>query len=145
MTKKTFIAIEAVLFIACHNGSKPVRSNDICTYMNLTLRYLEQILQKLVQHNILKGVRGPKGGYLLANDRRKMMLSDIYAATRELENKDNISSSNINTHIISSIENDAVQAFEDYLNTISIADLCTKTKELDILPCGSKSNTDFTI
>ena len=82
---KTFTAIEAVLYIACQAGGNPVRSKDICTYQCVTLRYLEHILQALVRRNILKGVRGPKGGYLLAKDRRKISLCDIYDTIVTLE------------------------------------------------------------
>jgi Rrf2 family transcriptional regulator, iron-sulfur cluster assembly transcription factor len=77
LTKKLLFAIEAVLDIAYNGGQAPVRSSEITEREGIPRRYLEPVLQELVRHKILLGIRGPSGGYRLARERRR-----IRSATR---------------------------------------------------------------
>ena len=70
LTKKLMFAIEAVLDIAYHASDLPVQSKEIADRQGIPRRYLEQVLQQLVHAEILRGVRGPRGGYRLAKERR---------------------------------------------------------------------------
>jgi len=63
LTKKLLFAIEAVLDIAYNGGQVPVRSSEITEREGIPRRYLEPVLQELVRHKILLGIRGPSGGY----------------------------------------------------------------------------------
>jgi Rrf2 family protein len=65
-SKKLVLALEAVTDIAYHGGPEPVQSQDIARRLMLPRRYLEQVMQQLVRAGILRGVRGPRGGYRLA-------------------------------------------------------------------------------
>lgn len=47
---------------------------------NLPARHLEPVLQALVREGILKGVRGPRGGYELARERKRISVEDILKA-----------------------------------------------------------------
>lgn len=76
-TKKAALAVEAVLDIACHPGPEPVQSMDVAARLDLPRRYLEQVMQQLVRAGILKGVRGPRGGYRLAKEQRRISVGDI--------------------------------------------------------------------
>src|SRR5215472_13046096 len=77
LTKKLLFAIEAVLDIAYNGGHSPVRSTEITERQGIPRRYLEPVLQELVRHKILLGIRGPSGGYRLARERRRISLGDI--------------------------------------------------------------------
>src|SRR4051812_50078221 len=70
-SKKLALALEAVVDVAYHGGAEPVQSQDIARRLGLPRRYLEQVLQQLVRAGVLKGVRGPRGGYRLAPGRRR--------------------------------------------------------------------------
>jgi Rrf2 family protein len=85
LSKKTIFAVEAVLDIAMNGGDQPVRSGDITRRQNIPKRYLEQVLQHLVREGILAGKRGPRGGYLLGRERRRISLGDIVRVVRQLE------------------------------------------------------------
>lgn len=78
-------AIEAVLDIAMNGGEEPVRSGDITQRQHIPKRYLEQVLQQLVRAGILAGKRGPRGGYTLGRERRRISLGDIVREVRQLE------------------------------------------------------------
>ncbi|MEM7169200.1 MAG: Rrf2 family transcriptional regulator [Pseudomonadota bacterium] len=85
LSKKLLFAIEAVVDIAYHGGTEPVRSVDISRRQGIPRRYLEQVLQHLVHHRILAGQRGPKGGYRLAREKRRISLGEIVRIVRQLE------------------------------------------------------------
>jgi Rrf2 family iron-sulfur cluster assembly transcriptional regulator len=77
LTRKQLLAIEAVLDIAYNGGAAPVRSSEITERQGIPRRYLEPVLQELVRHKILVGIRGPSGGYRLARERRRVSIGDI--------------------------------------------------------------------
>jgi len=147
LSKKTFIAIEVVLYVALNSGAQPARSKEICEYQGVTLRYLEHILQALVHSGVLKGVRGPKGGYVLASDRRKILLSDVYECMLEVESGDEEgekSSSGLHEKVIMPLCCDLQENIKKYLSTKTIQDLCESAEEQGIND-HTKSNSDFII
>jgi Rrf2 family protein len=85
LTKKLLFAIEAVLDVAYNGGPAPVRSSEITERQGIPRRYLEPVLQELVRHRILVGIRGPSGGYRLARERRLISIGDIVRTVRGLE------------------------------------------------------------
>lgn len=87
-SKKVLFAIAAVLDIAYHSGGEPVQSRDITRRQGIPRRYLEQTLQQLVRSGILIGVRGPRGGYRLARERRRISIGDIVAVVQAMEAPD---------------------------------------------------------
>ena len=86
LPKKVLFAIEAVLDIAYHTGAEPVQSKDITRRQGIPRRYLEQALQQLVRHGILVGVRGPRGGYRLARERRSITIGIIVRVVQGVGN-----------------------------------------------------------
>src|SRR3546814_2583888 len=85
LSKKLLFAIEAVVDIAYHAGAGPVRSTDISRRQGIPRRYLEQVLQHLVRSGILAGQRGPRGGYRLARERRRITVGEIVRVVRQIE------------------------------------------------------------
>lgn len=77
LSRKALFAIEAVLDIAYHAGNGPVQSGEITRRQGIPRRYLEHALQSLVRHGVLAGMRGPRGGYTLARERRKITVGEI--------------------------------------------------------------------
>ena len=69
--------VEAVAVIAAKSSIGAVRGTEVCKDMNLPDRYLEAEFQNLVHSGILKSIRGPKGGYVLAKEKRNINLADI--------------------------------------------------------------------
>lgn len=76
-SKKLALALEAVVDVAFHGGLEPVQSRDIARRLGLPRRYLEQVLQQLVREGVLRGVRGPRGGYRLAKESRQTTVGEI--------------------------------------------------------------------
>ncbi len=74
------LGIAAVVDIAVHGRAGPVAAKLLAARHNLPPRHLETLLQALVRAGILKGVRGPRGGYELAKERRKVTAGDVVRA-----------------------------------------------------------------
>lgn len=79
------IAVETVLDIAELGGQEPVGAKDLAQRRGIPDRYLEQVLQELVRAEILRGVRGPHGGYVLDRSIDQIRVVDVVDVVREIE------------------------------------------------------------
>ena len=68
----------------------PVAAKALAARHNLPPRHLETVLQALVRQGILKGVRGPRGGYELARERRRITAGDIVRAAMTATGEDGL-------------------------------------------------------
>ena len=80
LPRRSLFAVAAVLDIALHARPTPVAARALAERHNLPPRHLETMLQALVRSGILKGTRGPRGGYELARERRRVTIGDILRA-----------------------------------------------------------------
>lgn len=83
LTSKGRYAVTAMLDLAFHSQSRPVTLIDIAARQTISLSYLEQLFAKLRRANLVKGVRGPGGGYSLCGEPKDIRISDIVAAVGE--------------------------------------------------------------
>jgi Rrf2 family protein len=88
LSKKLLFTIEAVLDIAYNAGTLPVQASEITKRQGIPRRYLEPALQQLVRAGVLTGGRGPRGGYRLARERRRITVGEIVRVVRSLETGD---------------------------------------------------------
>ena len=77
LSRRSVLAIAAVVDIALHSRPSPVAAKALAARHKLPPRHLETLLQGLVHAKILKGVRGPRGGYELARERRRITIGEI--------------------------------------------------------------------
>jgi Rrf2 family protein len=80
LSRRSLLAIAAVVDVALHARPMPVAAKALASRHNLPPRHLETVLQALVRYGILKGVRGPRGGYELARERRRITAGDVVRA-----------------------------------------------------------------
>ncbi len=78
--RKGLLAIAAVIDVAIHANSRPVSAKALAARHQLPPRHLEPVLQALVRDGILKGIRGPHGGYELGRERDHITADDILRA-----------------------------------------------------------------
>ncbi len=83
LTTKGRYAVTAMLDLAYHSQKKPVTLTDIAARQTISLSYLEQLFARLRRANMVKGIRGPGGGYTLAGKAREINIADIVAAVDE--------------------------------------------------------------
>ena len=83
LSTKGRYAVMAMVDLACHSSGSPVALADIADRQEISLSYLEQLFGKLRKGGLVKSVRGPGGGYLLARPAPQMRVSDIILAVDE--------------------------------------------------------------
>lgn len=138
-TKITY-GVRALFDIAYHACGMPAKVNDIARRQGISPRYIEQIFIQLKKSGIIKTVRGPKGGYLLAKEPARITLGDII---RAIEGNIELvgckaASATAEECIVSEqcvtapIWNELNQKVSEFFDSISIEDLCERGKKLGI-------------
>lgn len=83
LTTKGRYAVMAMVDLARHGGDGPVALADIALRQEISLSYLEQLFAKLRRGGLVRSVRGPGGGYLLARPGDDTRIADIILAVDE--------------------------------------------------------------
>ncbi len=83
LSTKGRYAVTAVMDIALHEKVGPVTLADISQCQGISLSYLEQLFSKLRSNGLVKGVRGPGGGYRLAKPANEISVADIIDSVDE--------------------------------------------------------------
>ena len=83
LTTKGRYAVMAMADLALFEEKGPTSLTDISLRQNISLAYLEQIFIKLKNKNLVKSIRGAKGGYVLVNSPEDIKISNIIAAVDE--------------------------------------------------------------
>ena len=148
LSKKMMFAIEAVLDIAYHAGAEPVQSREITRRQGIPRRYLEHALQHLVRQEILIGVRGPRGGYKLARERRRITVGDIVRVVREMEADNNLieetQGSELGYQVVRPLWRELQDGLMERLDSLTVDELCTRANQSGIVSEGRR-NLDSTI
>ena len=134
--------------IAYHAGAGPVRSTVISERQGIPRRYLEQVLQQLVHSGILTGQRGPRGGYRLARERRRISVGEIVRVVRAIESAgdpaEDEQGSEIGTKVVRPIWQEIQEDVMLRLDGLTIEQLCDRARQANV-PCDAPAVPDFSI
>lgn len=146
LSKKLYYAIEAVLYIAYNTGGGPISGRDIAEKQGLPPRYLEQLMQRLVRGGVLRGVRGPHGGYVLARERRRITVGDICDVLSDDDDQDTsgYGGTALGNQIVLPMWEGAYRQMMEHLKQISLAELCEQALAKNIRK-AQEEKMDFTI
>jgi len=132
--------VRAIFDIAYNSAHSPAQIQDIFRRQRIPPRYLEQIFQRLKKKGFLESKRGPRGGYTLKKNPEQITVGQIIRAVEstskivfctELEvgrKKCPTFDKCVTRHIWKG----AQDLIFNYFDSVTIADLCTKAKELGI-------------
>jgi len=145
LARRSLLALAAVADVALHARPQPVAAKALAGRLNLPPRHLETLLQTLVRANILKGVRGPRGGYELARERRRITAAEVVRAVLSDPNGEAEERQNRFTdQVVGPIIERAGQAFLTQLESVTIDDICQSALDKKIFSEES-ARADFTI
>ena len=136
LSRKGLLAIAAVIDVAIHGRGKPVSAKILAARHSLPARHLEPVLQALVRVGILKGIRGPRGGYELARERRRITADEILRAAGSIEEPggDSSAESALLAEVVVPAVAQAERAFSTALGRISLDELVRRAEPLrDVL------------
>ena len=79
-TMKGDYGLRAMLDMAAYYGQGPIESADIASRQYIPEHYLDQILMVLRKEGLVKSVRGPKGGHMLAKPPAQITMAQVIYA-----------------------------------------------------------------
>ena len=147
LSRKTILALEAVLDVAFNARPEPVQSKEITRRQGVPQRYLEQVMQHLVHEGILKGVRGPRGGYRLARERRRISVGDVVRVVSAMEAAEDAplnGGSDLGEKVVRPLLDEVTAEVMSKLDAVSIEDLCRRA-ESEGIGAETRESMDFTI
>lgn len=147
LSKRALLGVAAVVDVAIHARPVPVAAKALAARHGLPPRHLETLLQALVRANILKGIRGPKGGYELARERRRITVGEIVRvaiASDEDGAQELQTSSRLVSEIVAPVVSDASRELISVLDQTTVEDLCRQTEAAGVFG-ASFGLVDFTI
>ena len=124
LSEKSLLAIAAVVDVALHARGQPVAAKALAGRHGLPPRHLEPVLQALVHAGILKGVRGPRGGYELARERRRISVAEIVRIAEATGEETNGKVPLLVGKVIAPAVAEAEASFETALSGVTIDKLC---------------------
>lgn len=141
LTSKGRYAVRAMLDLTANSNGNPVRLQEISTRQNISLHYLEQLFRKLRNGQVVKSVRGPGGGYVLARSMDQITIKDVLDCVGENINpaKDIVgteasTSNSVEYHLSKNYFSNLAIIMKEYLQTTSLGDLMRKAKDIEIEP-----------
>ncbi|MBF0208669.1 MAG: Rrf2 family transcriptional regulator [Oligoflexia bacterium] len=137
LTSKGRYAVRAMLDLTSHTSGNPVRLQEISNRQGISLHYLEQLFRKLRNGRVVKSVRGPGGGYVLARNMDEISIKDILDCVgeninpaRDIVGNDNVTADTVEFTLSKTYFENLGILMQEYLETTSLGDLIRKTKEI---------------
>lgn len=144
LAKRGTLALAAVLDIALHARPEPVAAKALAQRLGLPPRHLEPLLQVLVRGGILRGVRGPKGGYELARERRRISVAEILRASLSEPDESPEPMPALIEHVVAPLAADISTKVLDGFEEVTVDDLCSKALARTTIATTNEA-ADFTI
>ena len=147
LSRRSVLAVVAVVDVALHSRSEPVSAKALAARHKLPPRHLETLLQGLVHANIFTGVRGPRGGYQLARERRRITVGAIVRTAMSLstaEPEDLAANSVLLERVIDPAVRKAGESFLANLDLITVEQMCETAEKSHVLD-DEKVSGDFAI
>jgi Rrf2 family protein len=132
LPRKAALAVAAVIDVALQEHGQPVSAKMLAAHHGLPPRHLEPVLQALVRCGILKGIRGPHGGYELARERRRVTADEILRAAGTVEDdiEPNAGSELLQRVVLPALAA-AEQEFGTALSRINVEDMARDAQALE--------------
>jgi Rrf2 family protein len=132
LSEKSLLAVAAVVDVALHARGQPVAAKALAERHGLPPRHLEPVLQSLVHAGILKGVRGPRGGYELARERRRISVADIVRIAESSDDEAKRKVPLLVGKVIAPAVAEAEASFEEALAGVTIDRLCQNAERAGV-------------
>lgn len=139
ISTKIRYGVRALCEIAYSSAATPSQIKGISARQGISARYLEQIFKKFRKAGIIKSVRGPLGGYLLAKKPKEITVGDIIRAidgqdielvfcsgTKKTSKKP---CDRIGKCVVSEVWDEASKKLMNYFNSVTINQICAEAKK----------------
>lgn len=83
ISTKGVYGLTAMYELSKHTENSPMQIKEISANANIPQNYLEQLLSKLRRAELVKSIRGARGGYKLARKAQEIKIVDILIALED--------------------------------------------------------------
>lgn len=135
LTSKGRYAVRAMLDLTAHSNGNPVRLQEISTRQGISLHYLEQLFRKLRNGRVVKSVRGPGGGYVLARSMDEISVKDVLICVgeninpaKDIVGPESAEQTTIEFRLSKNYFENLGVIMQEYLSTTTLGDLIRKAK-----------------
>ena len=132
-------AVRAILDLTFSSNGRPVRLQEISERQKISLHYLEQLFRRLRKGSVVKSVRGPGGGYVLARSMDEISIKDVLVSVgeninpaRDLIGSDDLKSNTVEFVLTKTYFENLGVLMQEYLSTTSVGDLIRKARGHDL-------------
>ncbi len=140
LSTKGRYAVTAMMAVAIGEKSKPVTLAEISEEQGISISYLEQIFARLRKSLLVKGTRGPGGGYCLSREPKDISIAEIIISVEDqlrVQKPIGNGLANSRSSLINSMWDDLSQRIQSLLRDVTVADLLNgKHDESDAFPSG---------
>ena len=126
LSTKGRYAVTAIMAVAIGEQGKPVTLAEISEEQGISISYLEQIFSRLRKSQIVKGTRGPGGGYCLSREPKDISIAEIVIAVEDqarVQKPIGNGLKNPRSNMINSMWDDLSQRIQSLLRAVTVADL----------------------
>ena len=125
----------AILDVTFSSNGRAVRLQEISERQKISIHYLEQLFRRLRKGSVVKSVRGPGGGYVLARPMDEISIKDILLSVgenidpaRDLVGDDDMKSNTVEFILTKTYFENMGNMMSEYLATTSVGDLVRKAR-----------------
>ena len=146
LSTKAQYAVRAMVDLALYSDGRPISLREIASREEIPLTYLEQLFFRLKRENLVRSVRGPGGGYLLAKNGADITVGEIVAGVEEsldpvdCEDREGGACSRIPLCATYSVWKGLGEKIRSFLDSIRLADLASEARHRIDRPISGKTN-----
>ena len=135
LSSRSRYGIRALIDLAVNARESCIQLGDIAVRNDISVKYLEQIFMTLRKGGMIRSVKGPQGGYLLAKKPQDIFISDVIRLldgeylleNEESENRENLTSKVIQEKMIEPMN----RWMKNFLKNLTLQNL-TEAYELEL-------------
>ncbi len=142
-------ALRAMVDLALHADDAPILRRDIAARQQVSADYVAQLFRQLGAANIVKGIKGPGGGYALAREAASISVGDIVRAVEGpiavvdcVSSDDDLDCSQSSECVARAVWQRVNRVIEDALDKISLADLRDEAQLQTCAPSTQNKETE---
>jgi len=130
-------ALRAMVDLALHTGAEPVSRRDIAARQEISADYVAQLFRRLSVAGLVRGVKGPGGGYVLARDAATIRVGDVVRAVEgpiavvhcTVPNSEP-SCNRVERCVAHLLWKRLSEAMAEFLDSVTLKDLCDQARQL---------------
>ena len=130
-------ALRAMVDLALHTDEGLVSRRDIATRQGISADYVAQLFRRLRAAGLVKGVKGPGGGYRLARDAETIRAGDVVRAVEGpvavvhcIVPGDEPSCNRVDRCVTRLLWKRLSEAMTEFLDSVTLKDLCNEARQL---------------